>query len=215
MSTIAPPKPPRPPTLSDRVRSDPKAVALIKSVRKVGTKKYVDNLTGDRVLLLQSMRDLGYDISASNLFVLVNRIRGTWVGPSLEKSRAYKAAARLRKLRRIDPNAQEKVKASKIQSEVENAATEPPDSLTVELEEPEPPGTRYSVVRNTSRRGGGQDYCSWGIMDDWEFQNAVCFIGSNLKEALLKCAEWNRPAEKIKYTRHGMTGFVVDEEPED
>jgi hypothetical protein len=65
--------------------------------------------------------------------------------------------------------------------------------------------TRYSIVRNVSRKTGE---ASWGILDSHSSTNAVCFVGDNLKDTLLECNRLNQPKEKIPYTRHGMVGYI-------
>jgi hypothetical protein len=70
---------------------------------------------------------------------------------------------------------------------------------------------RYHIVRNTSRQTG---LCSWGIIDNSQNANAVIHIADNLKQAILELNRLNTPAEKLKYTKHGMVGYI-DPEAED
>jgi hypothetical protein len=69
----------------------------------------------------------------------------------------------------------------------------------------------FTIVRNTSRRTGE---CSWGILDGVRYDgtNPVVYIADNLKEAILECEKLNAPAEKIRYTKHGQTGYIENEE---
>jgi hypothetical protein len=65
---------------------------------------------------------------------------------------------------------------------------------------------RFSIVRNVHRRTG---QCSWGVLDSVRYDgtNPVVYIGSTLKETLLECNRLNAPTEKLKYTKHGQTGY--------
>ena len=70
---------------------------------------------------------------------------------------------------------------------------------------------RFSIVRNVSRKTGE---ASWGILDDRRYDgtNPVVFIGDTLKDALLELERLNAPPERIRYTKHGQTGFIENEE---
>jgi hypothetical protein len=180
-------KPPRP-NATASIKADERAISLIKSCYRVGRRFHRPD--GQLIDLFREIQKSGYAVSRTNLTKIIKDI----APPPAPGPRPFK--------RPRPPQ------AIKTQPTPKDAANGSADSSTAEPEEAE--GTRFSLVRNVSRRTGE---CSWGILDSWLNTSALCYVGVTKLDTILEMNRLNAPPAKVRYTKHGMVGhIVVDEE---